>query len=81
MNRENQQLTTNEFFEFKKLLVEIEDFRKIIDHFIGIYGTTTTFTKLDLDTLGLWLIMPIYSSWLLNRINRLRVTKMVDMNT
>ena len=33
---ENQQLVTNEPVEFEKLLVEVDDRRKITDHFRGI---------------------------------------------
>ena len=35
---ENRQLVTNEPVEFEKELVEIQDCRKITDHFIGIHG-------------------------------------------
>ena len=34
---ENQQLVTNEPAEFEKELVEVQDCRKNIDHFRGIY--------------------------------------------
>ena len=34
---ENRQLVTNEPVDFEKKPVEVEDFRKITDHFRGIY--------------------------------------------
>jgi hypothetical protein len=34
----NRPLVTDELVEFEKELIEIQDFRKIIDHFRGIYG-------------------------------------------
>jgi len=38
MIRENWQLVTDEPVEFKKSPVEGQDFRRITDHFRGIYG-------------------------------------------
>jgi hypothetical protein len=38
MIRENRQLVTDELVEFEKSPVEIQDFRRITDHFRGIYG-------------------------------------------
>ena len=35
---ENQQLVTDELVEFEKQLVEVQNFKRIIDHFRGIYG-------------------------------------------
>ena len=34
---ENRQLITEELVEFEKQLVEVQDYRKINDHFRGIY--------------------------------------------
>ena len=34
---ENRQLVTNEPVEFEKKLIEVQDCRKITDHFEGIY--------------------------------------------
>jgi hypothetical protein len=62
MIRENQQLVTNEPVEFEKSLVEVQDCRKITDHFRGIYKIypnlinenrrMSTCNRLDLKTLG-----------------------------
>ena len=38
MIRENRQLVTNEPVEFEKQPVEVQDFRRITDHFRGIHG-------------------------------------------
>ena len=38
MNRENQLLDLDEPVEFRKELLEVEDFMKITDRFRGIYG-------------------------------------------
>ena len=34
----NRQSVTDELVEFEKYLVEVGDFRRITDHFRGIYG-------------------------------------------
>ena len=34
---ENRQLVTNEPIEFEKTPVEVQDYKKITDHFRGIY--------------------------------------------
>jgi hypothetical protein len=39
MNRENRLLDLDELVEFRKQLLEAEDFMKITDRFRGIYGT------------------------------------------
>ena len=36
---ENRQLVTNEPVEFEKEPVEVDDYRKITDHFRGLYTT------------------------------------------
>ena len=64
---ENQQLVTNEPVEFEKEPVEVQDYRKITDHFRGIYRIYPNLTKenrrmstcnrLDLQTLGSQRIM------------------------
>ena len=36
--RENRQLVTDEPVEFEKEPVEVQDFKRITDHFRGIYG-------------------------------------------
>ena len=56
MNGENRPLITDEPVEFEKLPVEVQDFRKIADHFRGIYGisqhvTGWTWKHYDLDRL------------------------------
>ena len=40
MNRENWPLVVDESIEFENLLVEVQDFRKIMDKFKGIYKLT-----------------------------------------
>ena len=35
---ENRQLVTDELVGFEKFAVEVQDFRRITDHFQGIYG-------------------------------------------
>lgn len=40
MNRENWPLVVDEPIEFENLLVEVQDFRKIMDKFKGIYKHT-----------------------------------------
>ena len=45
MNRENQPLVTDEPVEFEKYLVEVQDFRKITDHFRGIQRIHHKLTK------------------------------------
>ena len=37
MTGENRQLVIDEPVEFEKWLVEVQDFRRITDHFRGIY--------------------------------------------
>ena len=59
---ENRQLVTDEPVEFEKQPVEVQDFRRITDHFRGIYGIYLKFiqkilriptcNRLDLQTLG-----------------------------
>ena len=59
---ENRQLVTDEPVEFEKQLVEVQDCKRITDHFRGIYRKYPTFIKenwrmstcsrLDLQTLG-----------------------------
>ena len=63
---ENRHLVTNKPVEFKKELVEVEDWRKITDHFRGIYRMYPNLMKenrristcniLDLQTLGSQLV-------------------------
>ena len=48
MIRENRQLVTDGPVEFKKQLVEVQDCRKITDHFRGIYRI---YSNLDERTL------------------------------
>jgi hypothetical protein len=65
---ENRQLVTHEPVEFEKQPVEIQDCRKITDHFRGIYRIypnlikenrrMSTCNRLDLETLGSQPIMP-----------------------
>jgi hypothetical protein len=65
---ENRQLVTNAPVEFEKQPVEIQDCRKINDHFRGIYRIypnlikgnrrMSTCNRLDLQTLGSPPIMP-----------------------
>ena len=38
MIAENRQLVTDEPVEFEKKPAEVQDFRRITDHFRGIYG-------------------------------------------
>ena len=62
MDGENRQLVTDEPVEFEKLLVEVQDCKKITHHFRGIYRTCPNLIKenrrmskcnwLDLQTLG-----------------------------
>jgi hypothetical protein len=64
INRENRPLVTDEPVEFEKDSVEVQDFRKIADHFRGIWRIylnlaqtlnreiTTCHQRLDLETLG-----------------------------
>ena len=59
---DNRQLVTNEPVEFEKKPAEVQDCRKITDHFRGIYGIypnliqenwrMSTCNRLDLQTLG-----------------------------
>ena len=42
---ENRQLVTNEPAEFEKSLVEVQDYRKIANHFRGIYRIYPQFSK------------------------------------
>ena len=42
MIRENRQLVTNEPVEFKEQPVEVQDFKRITNHFRGIYGIYLT---------------------------------------
>ena len=68
MIRENRQLVTYEPVEFEKYPVEVQDCRKITDHFRGIYRIylnlikenrrMSTRNRLDLQTLGSQPIMP-----------------------
>jgi hypothetical protein len=68
MIRENWQLVTDEPVEFEKLPVEVQDCRKITDHFKGIYKIypnlmkenqrMSTCNRLDLQTLGSQPVMP-----------------------
>ena len=63
---ENRHLVTNKPVEFKKELVEVEDWMKITDHFRGIYRMypnlmkenrrISTCNQLDLQTLGSQLV-------------------------
>ena len=65
---ENRQLVTDDPVEFEKLPVEVQDCRKITDHFRGIYRIylnlikenrkMSTCNRLDLQTLGSQPIMP-----------------------
>ena len=63
---ENRQLVTNEPVEFEKTTVEVQDCRKIIDHFRGINSIYPNLIKgkpddvnmLDLQTLGSWPVVP-----------------------
>ena len=65
---ENRHLVTNEPVEFEKEPVEVQDCRKITDHFRGIYRIypnlikenrrMPTCNQLDLQTLGSPPIMP-----------------------
>jgi hypothetical protein len=67
-DRENRQVVTDEPVEFEKWPVEVQDCRKIIDHFRGIdglypnlikeNGRMSTCNRLDLQTLGSQPIMP-----------------------
>ena len=60
MNEENQPLVTDELVEFEKNWVEVQDFKKTSNHFIGIYKAyfnsskknqkNTTCNCLDLGT-------------------------------
>ena len=60
-NERENRLLVNSLFEFKKSPVEVQDSRKITDHFRGIYGINlkllkkgweiTTCNWLDLETL------------------------------
>ena len=62
MIRENQQLVSDEPVEFEKQPVEVQDCRRITDHFRGIYRIypnlikenrrISTCNRLDLQTLG-----------------------------
>ena len=62
MIRENQQLVTNEPVEFEKFPVEVQDCKKITDHFREIYKIypnlikenqrMSTWNRLDLQTQG-----------------------------
>ena len=68
MIRESRQLVTDEPVEVEKSQVEVQDFRRITDHFRGIYGICLNLlqknrrmspcNRLDLQTLGSELIMP-----------------------
>ena len=65
---ENRQLVTNEPVEFKKQLVEVQDYKKITDQFRRIYKIypnlikenqrMSTCNQLDLQTLGSQPVMP-----------------------
>jgi hypothetical protein len=65
---ENWQLVTDEPVEFEKIPVEVQDCRKITNHFRGIYGIypdlikenrrMSTCNRSDLQTLGSRPIMP-----------------------
>ena len=66
---ENLELVTKEPVEFEKLPAEVQDCRKITDHFRGIHSIypnlikenrrmSATCNRLDLQTLGSQLIMP-----------------------
>ena len=65
---ESQQLVTDESVEFEKYPVEVQDCKRITDHFRGIYRIYLNLMKenwrmstcswLDLQTLGSQLIMP-----------------------
>ena len=65
---ENRQLLTNEVVEFEKKPVEVQDYRKITNHFGGIYITFPNLIKenqrmstcnwLDFQTLGTQPLMP-----------------------
>jgi hypothetical protein len=60
MNMENQPFVTDEPVEFEKQPVEVQDFRRITDHFRGIgriyfkpkTKKISTCDRLDLGTLG-----------------------------
>jgi hypothetical protein len=64
---ENRPLVTNEPVEFEKQPVEVQDFREFTDHFRGIYRIylklmkehrkMSTCNRLDLETLGSWLVI------------------------
>ena len=65
---ENRQLVTDEPVEFEKEPVEVQDCRRITDHFRGIYRIypnlikenwrMSTYNRLDLQTIGSQPIMP-----------------------
>ena len=65
---ENRQLVTDESVEFEKLPVEVQDCRKITDHFREIYRIypnqikgnrrMSTCNRLNSKTLGYRLVMP-----------------------
>ena len=67
MTGENRPLVTDEPIEFEKEPAHVQDFRKITDHFGGIYGIYSKFTKknrkmstcdvLESEPLGFQLIM------------------------
>jgi hypothetical protein len=62
MNGKNRTLVADEPIEVEKITLEVQDFRKIIDHVRGIYRIhlklieknqkITTHNRLDLETLG-----------------------------
>ena len=68
MNGKNRTLVADEPIEVEKITLEVQDFRKIIDHVRGIYRIhlklieknqkITTHNRLDLETLG-WFFSPI----------------------
>ena len=49
MNRENRPLVTDELVEFEKQPVEVQQFRKTIDRFGGIYGIYLKLMKEELE--------------------------------
>jgi hypothetical protein len=77
-------VTTNELVEFDKQPVEIQDSRKITDHFIGIQGIhleivtknqkITTCNRLDLEALGSRLMMPKIFPEPMSKENRWLIT-------